>query len=111
MSKRPKFLTLEDAAAAFGRRGGQAKTKRKAEASRLNGQKGGWPKGKRRKWKETVSTSTGDVVTIGRDWFRAGGKVEADGVVATRMIPMSPREIAAHKKANARPRKAKKGKR
>lgn len=100
---------ITKAASAFGRLGGKVKSKRKAAAARLNGQKGGWPKGKPRKTKQDVSPSTGDVVTIGRDWFRAGGKSQTDDIVATRLIPISPREIAAYKKA--RPRKGKKGKR
>ena len=36
-------------AQALGRLGGQSKSRRKAAASRKNGQKGGWPKGRPRK--------------------------------------------------------------
>lgn len=43
---------ITKAASAFGRLGGKVKSKRKAAAARLNGQKGGWPKGKPRKGKK-----------------------------------------------------------
>lgn len=39
-------------AAEFGRMGGKSKSDAKVAASRLNGQKGGWPKGKKRKVKK-----------------------------------------------------------
>ena len=45
-----------EAAVALGRLGGKATSEAKAAASRLNGKKGGWPKGKPRK--TTTSTST-----------------------------------------------------
>ena len=42
-------LLEHQAAKLLGRLGGQSKSRRKAAASRKNGQKGGWPKGRPRK--------------------------------------------------------------
>lgn len=58
---------LSAAAAALGRRGGQAKSRRKTAAVRLNARKGGWPKGRPRKPKNIVVKS-GQTVRL-----KAGG--------------------------------------
>jgi hypothetical protein len=46
------------AAVALGRLGGKATSEAKALASRANGKKGGWPKGKPRKTSSSSSPST-----------------------------------------------------
>lgn len=43
------MVNLSNAAAALGRKGGQAKSERKTAAARKNARKGGWPKGRPRK--------------------------------------------------------------
>ena len=50
---------LSAAAAALGRRGGQAKSRRKTAAVRLNARKGGWPKGRPRKPKSLLPQPDG----------------------------------------------------
>jgi hypothetical protein len=42
-------MKTNQAAATLGKLGGSVKSKAKAEAARLNGKKGGWPKGRKRK--------------------------------------------------------------
>lgn len=43
-----KLITVDRAAAVLGRKGGKRKSKAKTIAARQNGQKGGWPLGRKR---------------------------------------------------------------
>lgn len=51
-----------DAAVALGRLGGKSTSEAKAAASRANGKKGGWPKGKPRK--KTAVDSQAETISV-----------------------------------------------
>ena len=50
---------IRDYMSRIGKKGGSVKSEKKAAASRENGKKGGWPKGRPRKKKFTASTKNG----------------------------------------------------